>query len=285
MLSLGLHAFRRHGPEFAIQVELRPLRVDGFRNPRGGKNHELQRLGRKTFPAAPFAHKGGHPIRGTLLPGLFIPVAEKSHLIVPIGQWVLREACRQAQAWSDSGLVLDQVAVNVSAVEFQSKGFLENITAIFDETGFDPHRIELELTESVLMRNAESTAVLLNEIKAMGVRLAIDDFGTGYSSLSYLSRFPIDTLKIDQSFVRKTTNDPSGKTIVSAMINLGKSLNQRVVAEGVETAEELAFLQLHNCDEGQGYHFCRPVCADEFASELAAGLPKRTMEIATMRLA
>ena len=166
-----------------------------------------------------------HPIRGTLLPGLFIPVAEKSHLVIPIGQWVLREACRQAQAWSDRGLMLDQVAVNISAVEFQSKGFLENITAILDDTGFDPHRIELELTESVLMRNAESTAVLLNELKAMGVRLAIDDFGTGYSSLSYLSCFPIDTLKIDQSFVRKTTNDPSGRTIVSAMINLGKSLN------------------------------------------------------------
>ena len=166
-----------------------------------------------------------HPIRGTLLPGLFIPVAEKSHLIIPIGQRVLREACRQAQAWSDSGLMLDQVAVNISAVEFQSKGFLENITAILDDTGFDPHRIELELTESVLMRNAESTAVLLNELKAMGVRLAIDDFGTGYSSLSYLSCFPIDTLKIDQSFVRKTTNYPSSRTIVSAMINLGKSLN------------------------------------------------------------
>ena len=181
--------------------------------------------------------------------------------------------------------MLDQVAVNVSAVEFQSKGFLENITAIFDETGFDPHRIELELTESVLMRNAESTAALLNELKAMGVRLAIDDFGTGYSSLSYLSRFPIDTLKIDQSFVRKTTNDPSGRTIVSAMINLGKSLNQRVVAEGVETAEELAFLQLHNCDEGQGHHFRRPVCADEFALMLAAGLPNGAMEIAAMRRA
>ncbi len=226
-----------------------------------------------------------HPIRGTLLPGLFIPVAEKSHLIIPIGQWVLREACRQAQAWSDSGLMLDQVAVNISAVEFQSKGFLENITAILDDTGFDPHRIELELTESVLMRNAESTAVLLNELKAMGVRLAIDDFGTGYSSLSYLSCFPIDTLKIDQSFVRKTTNDPSGRTIVSAMINLGKSLNQRVVAEGVETPEELAFLQLHNCDEGQSNHFCRPVCADEFALMLAAGLPNGALEIATMRLA
>jgi diguanylate cyclase (GGDEF)-like protein/PAS domain S-box-containing protein len=222
-----------------------------------------------------------HPIRGVLLPELFIPVAEKSQLIVPIGQWVLREACKQGQAWSDSGLKLDQIAVNISAVEFQSKGFLENIKVILEETGFDPHRLELELTESVLMQNAESTAALLDDLKAMGVRLAIDDFGTGYSSLSYLSRFPIDTLKIDQSFVRETTHEATGKTIVSAIINLGKNLNHRLIAEGVETPEQLAFLQSHSCDEGQGYHFSRPVGADAFAAMLSAGLPGNAIERAT----
>ncbi len=222
-----------------------------------------------------------HPIRGVLLPELFIPVAEKSQLIVPIGQWVLREACKQGQAWSESGLKLDRIAVNISAVEFQSKGFLENIKVILEETGFDPHRLELELTESVLMQNAESTAALLDDLKAMGVRLAIDDFGTGYSSLSYLSCFPIDTLKIDQSFVRETTHKASGKTIVSAIINLGKNLNHRLVAEGVETPEQLAFLQSHNCDEGQGYHFSRPVGADAFAAMLSAGLPGSSIEHAT----
>ncbi len=214
-----------------------------------------------------------HPIRGTLLPGLFIPVAEESRLIVPIGQWVLREACRQAQAWRDCGLPMNQMAVNISAIEFQAKGFLENVKAILKETGFDPHCLELELTESVLMQNAESSASLLNELKTMGVQLAIDDFGTGYSSLSYLNLFPIDTLKIDQSFVRKMTSDADGATIVSTVISMGKSLKQRVVAEGVETPEQLAFLQARDCEEGQGFHFSKPLCAGAFATVLGTGLP------------
>ncbi|MEO7322941.1 MAG: EAL domain-containing protein [Burkholderiales bacterium] len=221
-----------------------------------------------------------HPVRGTILPGLFIPIAEESRLIVPIGRWVLREACRQAQAWRGRGLPINQIAVNISAVEFQAKGFLDNVMATLKDTGLDPHCLELELTESVLMEDAESSASLLNKLKAMGVQLAIDDFGTGYSSLSYLSQFPIDTLKIDQSFVRKMTSDSGGATIVSTVINMGKSLKQRVVAEGVETAEQLAFLQLQNCEEAQGYHFSKPVSADAFATMLGAGAPGSVTSIA-----
>lgn len=224
-----------------------------------------------------------HPVQGTIFPGLFVPITEECRLIVPIGQWVLREACRQAQTWRDGRLTMDQMAVNISAIEFQAKGFLDNVKSILKETGFEPHCLELELTESVLMQNAEATALLLNELKAMGVRLAIDDFGTGYSSLSYLSRFPIDTLKIDQSFVWKMTSDSGDATIVSTVINMGKSLNQRVVAEGVERPEQLVFLQARHCDEGQGYHFSKPLCAEAFATVLGAGLPGSIADTARAR--
>ena len=217
-----------------------------------------------------------HPLRGHILPEVFIPVAEESHLIVRIGEWVLREACTQAQAWRNSGLNIDQIAVNISALEFQAPGFLERVKAILTDTGLDPHCLELEMTESVLMEHAESTASLLVALKAMGLRLAIDDFGTGYSSLSYLSRFPIDTLKIDQSFVHQMTSDLCGATIVSTVINMGRSLKQRVVAEGVETGEQLAFLQTRDCEEGQGYHFSKPLCAQEFAAIVRTGLSGNT---------
>lgn len=214
-----------------------------------------------------------HPNRGTIPPDLFIPVAEESKLIVGIGEWVLREACRQAKAWRNENLRFDQIAVNISAIEFQAPGFLDRVTAILADTGFDPHCLELEMTESVLMENAESSTLLLKHLKAMGLRLAIDDFGTGYSSLSYLSRFPTDTLKIDQSFVQQITTDASGAAIVNTVISMGQSLEQRVVAEGVETPEQLAFLQSRNCEEGQGYHFSKPLCAKEFATVLRTGLP------------
>lgn len=225
-----------------------------------------------------------HPVRGDISPELFIPVAEESHLIVQIGEWVLREACRQGQAWRNCGLGINQIAVNISAIEFQSQGFFDRVTAILTETGFDPHCLELEMTESVLMEHAERSALLLNHLKSTGLRLAVDDFGTGYSSLSYLSRFPIDTLKIDQSFVHRMTSEPTGATIVSTVISMGRSLNHRVVAEGVETREQFAFLQGQHCEEGQGYHFSKPLCAKEFAvmfatdslrSATAAGASRR----------
>src|SRR5206468_12687828 len=159
-----------------------------------------------------------------------------------IGRWVLREACRQAQAWLDAGLPPIPIAVNVSAVEFRAGGFLEHVCAVLDETQLEPRYLDLELTESVLMANAESTPTVLRALKDVGIQLAVDDFGTGYSSLSYLSRFPIDSLKIDQSLVQAITDDPTAATIVRAVISMGRSLNQRVVAEGVETREQLAVL-------------------------------------------
>jgi diguanylate cyclase (GGDEF)-like protein/PAS domain S-box-containing protein len=213
-----------------------------------------------------------HPKEGLLRPAQFVPIAEDCGLIVPIGQWVLREACRQARAWQNAGLPRVPVAVNISAVEFKHKDFLAGVRTILAETGLEPRYLELELTESVLMQDVESTAAVLQALKSMGVLLAIDDFGTGYSSLTYLRRFPIDSLKIDQSFVRDTTNDPDDAAIVSAVISMGRSLRQRVIAEGVETREQLAFLKSHSCDEGQGYYFGRPVGAEEFAKLLGAAL-------------
>jgi EAL domain-containing protein (putative c-di-GMP-specific phosphodiesterase class I) len=207
-----------------------------------------------------------HPERGLIPPALFVPIAEDCGLIVPIGRWVLHEACKQAQTWIDAGLPPLPVAVNISALEFQSKDFLESVRAILNKTRLNPRYLELELTESVLMQDAESTAPALVALKAIGVRLAIDDFGTGYSSLSYLQQFPIDTLKIDQSFVREITAASLDGTIVSAIISMGKTLKQRVVAEGIETGEQLAFLQRQHCGEGQGFHFSRPVSAEEFVT-------------------
>jgi diguanylate cyclase (GGDEF)-like protein/PAS domain S-box-containing protein len=201
---------------------------------------------------------------GLVLPEQFVSIAEECGLIVPIGRWVLREACRQTQAWLDAGLAVVPVAVNVSAAEFRHKDFLAGVVLILKETGLAPHYLELELTESLLMQDSETSAQMLDSLKAMGVLLAIDDFGTGYSSLSYLKRFPIDTLKIDQSFVHDLTTNADDATIVSAVISMGKNLNQRVIAEGVETAEQLAFLRVHQCDEGQGFLFSQPLTATDF---------------------
>jgi EAL domain-containing protein (putative c-di-GMP-specific phosphodiesterase class I) len=209
-----------------------------------------------------------HPKRGPIGPDLFIPIAEESGLILPIGRWVLREACRQVCAWARAGLPLVHIAVNISAIEFRDANFLESVFSILKETGMDPNFLELELTESVLMKGAEATETTLKVLREHGVRLAIDDFGTGYSSLSYLRKFSIDSLKIDRSFIRQITTNPEETTIVSAMISMGQSLKLRIVAEGVETHEELAFLRAHHCDEAQGYHFSRPVRPEQFAKLL-----------------
>ncbi len=215
-----------------------------------------------------------HPTRGPISPAEFIPVAEDSGLILPIGRWVLREACRQARMWSDEGLPMSSMAVNISAMEFRNEDFLEGVFEILKETGLPPRFLELELTESVLMKRAESTQTILKELRSRGVQLAVDDFGTGYSSLSYLRKFSIDALKIDQSFIRQITSTPDEASIVSAIISMSRSLKLRVVAEGVETPQELAFLQAHNCDEAQGYYFSRPVCATDFAKLLKTGIPE-----------
>jgi len=198
----------------------------------------------------------------------FVPIAEDSGLIVPIGQWVLREACRQARAWQDAGLRLMPVAVNVSAVEFRSPGFLDGVRLSLEETRLESRYLELELTESVLMAHAESTVSLLRGLKDLGLQLALDDFGTGYSSLSYLKEFPIDALKVDESFIRGISDDLRGAPIVVAIISMGKSLHHRVIAEGVETAEQLAFLQAQGCSEGQGFYFSGPLAAEQFAKLL-----------------
>jgi diguanylate cyclase len=210
-----------------------------------------------------------HPERGLMPPGMFVPVAEDSGLIVPIGQWVLREACRQTREWQDAGLEPVPVAVNICAIEFRSNGFLDGVRRILGDTGLDPRLLELELTESVLMESVGASAGVLRELKAMGLRLAVDDFGTGYSSLSYLTQFPIDALKVDQSFVREISSEGEGSPIITAVISMGRSLNHRVIAEGVETRAQLAFLQAQHCEEGQGFHFSRPLDADRFAALLA----------------
>jgi len=220
-----------------------------------------------------------HPTRGPVSPANFIPVAEDCGLILPIGQWVLREACKQARAWLDAGLSLGSIAVNISSMEFRDANFLERVFATLSETGLDPKSLELELTESVLMKRAESAASVLKTLRARGVQIAVDDFGTGYSSLSYLRKFPIDALKIDQSFVRQISSAPDDTTIVKAIISMGRSLNLRVVAEGVETRQELEFLGAHQCEEAQGFYFSRPVLPQQFANLLKSGIPEASVVV------
>jgi diguanylate cyclase (GGDEF)-like protein len=212
-----------------------------------------------------------HPLRGLLLPRQFLTIAEDTGMIVAISQWVLREACRQTREWLDAGLLAVPVAVNISSLEFRSGQFLEHVQAALNDTRLDSRYLELELTETVLMQHAESTTYVLGQLKAIGVRLAVDDFGTGYSSLSYLTRFPIDSLKLDQSFVHNIVAKSNDAIIIGAIISMAKSLKQSVIAEGVETIEELRFLQAHGCEEGQGYYFSRPAAAQQFANLL--GMP------------
>ena len=191
-----------------------------------------------------------HPTRGLVPPAQFIPVAEDCGLILPIGAWALREACAQARAWTDAGLPGVTMAVNVSAAEFRADGFLTGVLATLEETGLDPSRLELELTESILMKRVASAASMLQALRAKGVQIAVDDFGTGYSSLSYLLKFPVDALKIDQSFIRQISTAAEDTTIVAAVISMARSLKLRVVAEGVETLEE-RIPSGHQCDEAQ----------------------------------
>jgi diguanylate cyclase (GGDEF)-like protein/PAS domain S-box-containing protein len=208
---------------------------------------------------------------GMIPPGQFIPVAEDNGSIIPIGEWVLREACRQNMEWRALGLPEIVMAVNLSAVQFSQKNLGEMIVSILHESGLPPSGLELEITEGAIMQNAEPAIALLQKLKEMGMHLSVDDFGTGYSSLSYLKHFPINKLKIDQTFVRDLMIDPDDAVIASTIINLGHSLKLKVIAEGVETMEQLAFLRHQQCDEIQGYYFSRPVSAEKFAELLASG--------------
>lgn len=205
------------------------------------------------------------PNLGVLYPKQFVSIAEECGLIIPIGRWVLREVCRQASDWLKRGLFMLPVSVNISALEFRQKDFVASIALILEKSGLPPAYLELELTESLVMQDAEVAASMLQELKQMGVKLAIDDFGTGYSSLSYLNRFPIDTLKIDQSFVHDIASDADGGTIVGAVIAMGINLKQRVVAEGVETPAQLEFLRARQCAAGQGLWFSPPLPAADYA--------------------
>ena len=215
-----------------------------------------------------------HAEWGMVPPGRFIPIAEDCGLIVPIGRWVLRNACEHATRWAVAGFGPLVVAVNVSAVEFRHRDFVDSVHAIIADTGVDPRCLQLEITETALMEDAEASAAILHKLKAIGIQLAVDDFGTGYSSLSYLKQFPVDILKIDGSFVQDAAAVSGNGIIVSAVIGMGNNLGKRVVAEGVETEGQLAFLREHQCDDVQGFLFSRPLPSVAFEELLAAGLER-----------
>ena len=210
---------------------------------------------------------------GNVPPSRFIPLAEECGLIIPIGDWVLREACRQARQWQDAGLAPVPVGVNLSALQFRRSDIVAGVAAALDESGLDGRWLELELTESLLMESGPDVILTLGRLKALGVRLSIDDFGTGYSSLAYLKRFPVDRLKIDQSFVRDLAQNPDDAVIIRTIIQLGHNLRLEVIAEGTETLEQMDFLRREGCTAAQGYLFSRPVPADAIPALLQRGLP------------
>jgi EAL domain-containing protein (putative c-di-GMP-specific phosphodiesterase class I) len=214
-----------------------------------------------------------HPEHGLISPAEFIPLAEETGLILPIGRWVLEEACRQTHVWQQQypnaiGLT---ISVNLSARQFQQPGLIEEVADVLKMTGLEPGCLELEITESVVMHDAQLTISTLQQLKRLGVRLAIDDFGTGYSSLSYLKRFPVDVLKVDKSFVDGLGLDPDDTAIVQAVTSLGHALRLHIVAEGVETVEQALALRELGCEVGQGYHFSRPLPEYAMGNLLAAG--------------
>jgi EAL domain-containing protein (putative c-di-GMP-specific phosphodiesterase class I) len=219
-----------------------------------------------------------HAERGWISPAKFIPIAEEADLIQPLGDWALTEGCRQLAAWDSAGHADLRMAVNVSASQFRSDGFVDAVKQALHRHELDPRRLELELTESILVDNRGEAISILGRLKALGVKIAVDDFGTGYSSLNYLSRIPLHCLKIDRSFVMRVMDGGRDATIAQAIISLAHSLGLRVLAEGVETMEQLHFLRSHGCDEAQGYLFARPCGADAISSLLASRLWPRANE-------
>jgi EAL domain-containing protein (putative c-di-GMP-specific phosphodiesterase class I) len=210
-----------------------------------------------------------HPERGWIPPAEFIPLAEDTGLIAPISEWVLREACEKGGRWRWPGSQDLVLAVNLSAHQLRQQNLVPLISRVLDETGLAPSRLELELTESQLMQSTEAAMAILRELKTLGVRIAIDDFGTGYSSLSYLRRFPVDAVKIDRSFIADITTDPDDAAIARAVIAMAHTLKLEAVAEGVETAEQLALLREWQCDTAQGYYFSYPLTGEELTRLLA----------------
>jgi EAL domain-containing protein (putative c-di-GMP-specific phosphodiesterase class I) len=213
-----------------------------------------------------------HPGLGYISPAKFIPHAEKTDLIIAVGDWVLYTACKQSMQWQNEGISPIRISVNLSGMQLKRNDQVDNVARILAETGLAPYLLELELTEGVVMENAEATISTLNKFKEMGIKLSIDDFGTGYSSLSYLKRFPIDTLKIDQSFVKDITTNPDDEAIASTIIAMAHNLRLKVIAEGVETKEQLDMLRNKDCDEVQGYYFSRPVAENELKALLTASI-------------
>src|SRR5208282_5093746 len=211
-----------------------------------------------------------HPTLGLVPPLKFIPIAEATGLIVPMGEWVLREACRQNKAWQEAGLPFINVSVNVSARQFSDKNLFAKVVSALRDSGLEAKYLELELTESLIMQNVRQAIATMKQLQGLGIQLSIDDFGTGYSSLSALKTFPVARLKIDKSFISSLPVHDHDKAVASAMISLGQKLNLRVIAEGVESDEQVTFLRAHNCDEMQGYHFSRPIPAEAITEMLAA---------------
>jgi EAL domain-containing protein (putative c-di-GMP-specific phosphodiesterase class I) len=213
-----------------------------------------------------------HPRQGLLQPMEFVPTAEEFGLIRDVGRWVMREACRDAKLWGEKfpHLAQTKVSVNVSPLEFRARDFVEDVCAVLDHTGLQPQRLKIEIVETALMSDLDATTATLHSLKQLGVRLAIDDFGTGYSSLSYLRRFPIDTLKIDQSFVRQAPGDHKVQSIIEAMIALSHALDMDVTAEGIETRDQLSLLMQARCDTAQGFLFSRPIAREAVLPYLKA---------------
>jgi diguanylate cyclase (GGDEF)-like protein/PAS domain S-box-containing protein len=273
----GRNNYKFFKPDMKAHALERQSVESGLRHALAGSEFRLHyqpkmNLETETITGAEALIRWAQPDGAMALPEKFIPVAEQCGYIVPIGRWVLREACRQAKNWLDSDLAPVPVAINISAVELRSKGFVQGVRAILQETGLDPRYLEFELTESALMHDPDSTAGVLSALKDIGVQLTLDDFGTGYSSLSYLKRFPIDALKIDKSFVHGLCRNANDAHIVSAVINMGKSFGIKVIAEGVETREQFTRLQAQHCSEGQGYYFNEPLAPSEFAKLLGTDL-------------
>jgi EAL domain-containing protein (putative c-di-GMP-specific phosphodiesterase class I) len=211
-----------------------------------------------------------HPERGSVAPMQFIPVAEETGLMVPIGKWVLRTACLQNVAWQEQGLPRLNIAVNLTACQFSDERLLEDIASVLAETGMDARLLELEIAESLMIRDVKKSMRILTALKSMGIRLAIDDFGAGYSSLTTLQQFPLDTIKIDRSFIRDITSVVADSNLTDAVIAMGRSLSLTVVAQGVQTRDQAEFLRQHACDELQGFYFNKPLPADRFGQLLQA---------------
>jgi EAL domain-containing protein (putative c-di-GMP-specific phosphodiesterase class I) len=203
-----------------------------------------------------------HPELGLVPPNRFIPLAEDTGFISQLGQWVLVEACRQMVRWQEAGLHVPKMAVNLSAKQFERGSMVTMVADILRETGLEPHRLQLEVTESVIMNTGDALG-FINDLHAVGVSLAIDDFGTGYSSLAYLKQMPVQTLKIDRSFIKDISTDVNDEAIAIAIIQLGRSMNLSVIAEGVETEQQAAFLLRHGCNQAQGFYYSRPVMPED----------------------